>query len=147
MILNSNITIMCYAKIVIFSQNCVWIWKGRDRKTVFCRVRHKICQANCWTPSCMAISRSYPRHLVKFLEKKHFSITCLKKDATLKRCKFWKDSTFYLPGYLPGYSPGYLPSARLSTRRLIIHPPGYSSGYLMLPNLTNQLIKLSNGDL
>ena len=33
------------------------------------------------------------------------------------------------PGYPPGYLPGY--------------PPGYPPGYLMLPNLTNQYIKLS----
>ena len=27
------------------------------------------------------------------------------------------------------------------------YPPGYPPGYLMLPNLTNQFIKLSSGDL
>ena len=31
--------------IAICSPNCVQIWKGRDRKTVFCSVRHKKCQA------------------------------------------------------------------------------------------------------
>ena len=30
------------AKIAICSQNCVQIWKGRDRKMDFCMVRHKI---------------------------------------------------------------------------------------------------------
>ena len=28
-------------EIAICSPNCVQIWQGRDRKTVFCRVRHK----------------------------------------------------------------------------------------------------------
>ena len=28
-------------KIAICSTNCVQMWKGRDQKTVFCRVRHK----------------------------------------------------------------------------------------------------------
>ena len=32
-------------ELVICSPNCVQIWKGRDRKTVFCRVRHKKCRA------------------------------------------------------------------------------------------------------
>ena len=30
-------------KIAICSPNCVQIWKSRERKTVFCRVRHKKC--------------------------------------------------------------------------------------------------------
>ena len=29
--------------LAICSPNCVQIWKGRDRKMVFCRVRHKKC--------------------------------------------------------------------------------------------------------
>ena len=32
--------------IAICSQNCVQIWKGRDRKTAFCRVRHKKCRVS-----------------------------------------------------------------------------------------------------
>ena len=43
----------------------------------------------------------------------------------------------YLPGYQPGHLPIYAPN----------YQPGYPSGYLMLPNLTNQFIKLSDGDL
>ena len=46
----------------------------------------------------------------------------------------------------PVIPPGY--PARLSSP--VIQPsylPGYSSGYLMLTNLTNQFIKLSDGDL
>ena len=39
----------------------------------------------------------------------------------------------YLPGHLPIYAPNY--------------QPGYPSGYLMLPNLTNQFIKLFDGGL
>ena len=35
----------CCSSIAICSQNCVQIWKGKDRKTVFCRVRHKKCRA------------------------------------------------------------------------------------------------------
>ena len=31
--------------IAICFQNCVQIWKGRDRKTFFCRVVHKKCRA------------------------------------------------------------------------------------------------------
>ena len=31
--------------LAICSQNCVWIWKCRDRKTVFYRMRLKKCQA------------------------------------------------------------------------------------------------------
>ena len=31
------------------SPNCVQIWKGRDQKTVFCRVRHIKCRAKCET--------------------------------------------------------------------------------------------------
>ena len=33
--------INCLLCIAICSPNCVQIWKGRDQKTVFCRVRHK----------------------------------------------------------------------------------------------------------
>ena len=51
----------------------------------------------------------------------HFASFSLKKDTTL------------LPGYLTRDLPGGLPSDLL--------------GYLMLPNLTNQFIKLSDGDL
>ena len=72
------------------------------------------------SPSCMAISRSYPRHLVKFPEKKSILSSS-------------RSSPYYLPGHLPIYAPNY--------------QPGYPSGYLMLPNLTNQFIKLSDGDL
>ena len=38
--------------IAICSKNCVQIWKGRDRKTVFCRVKHKRCRANGETFLC-----------------------------------------------------------------------------------------------
>ena len=42
------------------------------------------------------------------------------------------------PSYLPNHLPDYLPS----------YPPGnHPSSNLMLPNLTNQFIKLSDGDL
>ena len=34
-----------WKKIAICSPNCVQIWKSRDRKMVFCRVRHKKCRA------------------------------------------------------------------------------------------------------
>ena len=40
-----------------------------------------------------------------------------------------------IPRYLPAYPPGYPPG------------PGYPPENLMLPNLTNQFIKLSDGDL
>ena len=72
------------------------------------------------SPSCMAISRSYPRHLVKFPEKKSILSSS-------------RSSPYYLPGHLPIYAPNY--------------QPGYPSGYLMLPNLTNQFIKLFDGGL
>ena len=61
MILNSNITIMCYAEIAISSQNCAWVWKDRDWKTVSCiknikpkaRLLHvKPCK-NSWNLSLM----------------------------------------------------------------------------------------------
>ena len=45
------------------------------------------------------------------------------------------------PNYLPGYQPGHLPIYAPN------YQPGYPSGYLMLPNLTNQFIKLSDGDI
>ena len=32
--------------LAICSQNCARIWKGRDQKTVVCRVKHKKCRAN-----------------------------------------------------------------------------------------------------
>ena len=35
-----------YLEIAICSPNCVQIWKGRDWKTIFFRVRHKKCRAN-----------------------------------------------------------------------------------------------------
>ena len=84
---------------------------------------------------------------------------------------------FIHPGYPPGLStqvilPGYLPGLSIWVICLgypselsvwVIHSgypfglsvqvirlgylPSYSSSYLMLPNLTNQFIKLSNGDL
>ena len=45
------------------------------------------------------------------------------------------------PNYLPGYQPGHLPIYAPN------YQPGYPSGYLMLPNLTNQFIKLFDGGL
>ena len=111
----------------------------------------------------MPTSRSYPRHLVQFCEKKK------KKESILPPCNVawvpkgsqgilrvtngyqWlpmvtrgyqrlpQVTTGYhglpqvITGYLPGYPPGYPPS----------YPPGYLPGYLMLPNLTNHFIKLS----
>ena len=44
-------------------------------------------------------------------------------------CESCHTPFFYPPVYPPGY------------------PSSYPQGYLMLPNLTNQFIKLSNGDL
>ena len=37
--------IWAFEALAICFPNCVQIWKGRDRKTVFCRVRHKKCRA------------------------------------------------------------------------------------------------------
>ncbi len=48
-----------------------------------------------------------------------------------------RDPPNYLPGYQPGHLPIYAPN----------YQPGYPSGYLMLPNLTNQFIKLFDGGL
>ena len=99
------------------------------------------------SPSCMAISRSHPRHLVQFREKKekekekHFT-------SYFSLASFFKmtlSARVIRPGYLTGLSapvirPGYPPP--------VIHPgPGYLSSYLMLPNLSNHFIKLSDGDL
>ena len=48
-----------YSKIskmrAICSPNCVQIWKGRDRKTVFCRVSHKKCRAKGETFLCQTL--------------------------------------------------------------------------------------------
>ena len=53
---------------------------------------------------------------------------------------FKKDATLLPVHPPPSYSPlGYPPPS--------YPPPGYPPGYLMLPNLTNQFIKLSDGDL
>ena len=75
----------------------------------------------------------------------HFSSFSLKRQnyaiSFLKRHNFlWFTSvsfTTLLPGYPPSDSPGDSPG----------DPPGDSPGHLMLPNLTNQFIKLSDGDL
>ena len=59
-----------------------------------------------------------------------------KRHRTMKNRQIWVLAqllTCYLPGHLPVYPPSY--------------PPSYPSSYLMLPNLTNQFIKLSDGNL
>ena len=61
----------------------------------------------------------------------------LKKDASYFHSHCFLYPPGYPPGYLPSYPPGYPPG----------YPLGYPPGYLMLPNLTNQFIKLSDGDL
>ena len=56
----------------------------------------------------------------------------------LKRRNWWNFFSFTSASYPPVYSPSYPPS----------YPPGYQPGYpVTLPNLTNQFIKLSDGDL
>ena len=44
--------------IAICSPNCLQIWKGRDRKTVFCRVRHKKCRAKGETFVCQTLQKT-----------------------------------------------------------------------------------------
>ena len=41
-----SFAIVSFEMLAICSPNCVQIWKGRDQKTVFCRVRHKKFRAN-----------------------------------------------------------------------------------------------------
>ena len=57
----------------------------------------------------------------------------------LKRCNFFSLASFSLSSYTP--DPSYPPELSALIR------PSYSSVFLILPNLTNQLIKLSDGDL
>ena len=64
-----------------------------------------------------------------FCEKKRCHTPFFKKDATL--CHLHLFLSRLLKKTLP---PGH-------------PPPSYLPGYLMLPNLTNQFIKLSDGDL
>ena len=102
------------------------------------------------SPSSMAISWSYVRQNFPFCEKKKTSYPLFKKTQLFVVKNFFikKDAISfhshcflyppgYPPGYLPRYPPGYPPG----------YPLGYPPGYLMLPNLTNQFIKLSDGDL
>ena len=78
-----------------------------------------------------------------------------------KRCNFKKMQILKRLNILSAWLSAWL-FAWLSALRKVIHPPpdypspgyllpsylpSYSSGYLMLPNLTNQSIKLSDGDL
>ena len=57
-------------------------------------------------------------------------------DYNLDTFSFHSHHFLYSPSYPSGYPPRYLPN----------YPPGYPPSYLMLPNLTNQFIKLSDGD-
>ena len=97
------------------------------------------------SPSRMAISRSYPRHLVQFCEenKKHFTSYFSFASFFKKTQLFIKMNYFFCIELSArvirlGYPP------RLSTQ---VVRPGYLSSYLMLPNLTNHFIKLSDSDL
>ena len=77
-------------------------------------------------------------------------------SSKLRQIFFRKDAiTFHLnnflyhPGNPPSMQPGNLPS--YLPDNLPDHSPSYPPGnqpssYLMLPNLTNQFIKLSDGD-
>ena len=128
------------------------------------------------SPSRMAISRSYPRHLVKFREKKSILPLFFKEDATFYSSHIFSfKKTYFLlihiiffilpvihPNIRPVICPIICPPViRLQLSALcyplpVIHlrlsaygyrPPSYPPSYLMLPNLTNQFIKFSNGDL
>ena len=69
---------------IYYSPNCVQIWKGRDQKTVFCRVRCKKCRAKV---------RLFLSHPVKnsFLIE-----TFLYKNKILRTHNFFcRDCTFF----------------------------------------------------
>ena len=94
------------------------------------------------SPSCLAISRSYPSHLVKFHERKIHLLLFFFRIFYSKRCNFfiWKcifPFTFgYSPSYPPSYPPRYPPGYQLG------YPPGYLPSYPRLSQ-PSYLISLS----
>ena len=83
-------------------------------------------------------------HLPPFLKEyttfynSHLFIVCIIFTFNnLDTFSFHSYHFLYSPSYPSRYPPRYLPN----------YPPGYPPSYLMLPNLTNQFIKLSDGVL
>ena len=92
----SEVYVKEYRNRAIYISNCVQIWKGRDRKTVLCRVRHKKSRAKGETffmskpvKICFPISTFLYEN--KILRTHNFFC---RNDTFLKAREFWKTPVY-----------------------------------------------------